>query len=295
LQENVIIMLKFLFFIFFFILSLRIYERFFNTNLKITFFDVGQGDSALIELPKGKNILVDAGGGTINSNMGERILLKEFSRKWILTLDIGILSHPDSDHGFGFLGVFKNISVKEFWVGPFYSNNLTKMLNSYIKNKNILLRRFSKKEEMEINGVKIKIFSINKLKNTNNQSLILLLEYKGCKILFPGDIEKEAEKEVLKELEDKITVLKVPHHGSKTSSSFSFINKLKPVFSVISVGMNNIYGHPHFEVSRNYKTLGTYLLRTDFHGFTEFTISSDGVISCNNYYGHCGRSRCRFF
>ncbi|MBW1616979.1 MAG: DNA internalization-related competence protein ComEC/Rec2 [Deltaproteobacteria bacterium] len=260
-------------------------ERFLSQELRITVIDVGQGNSALIEFPKGECMLIDGGGFSDKSDfdVGEFITAPFLRRKKIRTVKTIAATHPDSDHINGLTYIAENFFVKNLW-----SNNEAKDTKGYksllnaVKNNNIKNIDFQKLHGSHaINGVKLDIlypmrnFAELKKKqswrNTNNNSLVLKLEYGDFSFLFTGDIKKKAEKELVKIAGSRLKsqIMLAPHHGSKTSSSGILLNAASPALVVISAGFNNRYGFPHTRVINNYKKIGCEILRTDINGAVE--------------------------
>lgn len=275
----------------------RCYYRYWDPNLIITFFDVGQGDSALIQFPFGKTMLVDGGGGWGKFSLGERVLIPELSRLSILRLDHVILSHPDSDHAFGLLAVLKNLKVKELWLsGRFFKATPPKLLTEIeglIKTRKIKPNILTRPNQLEINQASVELIplSINK-GSRNNEALILGIQFGKCRALFTGDIESEGEAKLAKLLPRKFHLLKVPHHGSLTSSSLAFLHHFDPKWAIVSVGLTNRYRHPRSEVLSRYRALGIDLFRTDFHGAVRFTVTPKSEVKCETYLGDCGVTHC---
>jgi len=271
--------------------SWRARDRFQNPNLRITFFDVGQGDGALIQFPYGKNWLVDSGGGGFRWNVGSRILYPELARLGILTLDGAVLSHPDKDHAEGFTRLFEDVTIREFLYNASFSTH-PKMSELFIDDKKGVTRftGLNENQTLVINGVKAELFPLPG-KSTNDRALLLRLSRSGCTVLFTGDIEKEGERRAVKALSGPVTLLKVAHHGSRTSSSPAFLASFRPRFAVISVGTNR-FGHPHPRVLERFQTAGIRILRTDFHGYVRFTFTPEGMVFCESALGDCGTFNC---
>ena len=232
-------------------------------NLKINFVDVGQGDCSLITTPNNKKIIVD-GGGNENYDVGKNTLLPYLLDRGITKIDYIIVSHFDTDHCKGLYYVMKNIKVKNIIVSkqPEQSVNYKEFLN-IAKKKRIKVIYMNKGDRMSIEK-DINIYYLwpdssdfvteNPL---NNNSIVCKLAYNNFSCLFTGDIEKNAEEKILKQYEKnsvlKSTVLKVAHHGSKTSSTEEIIKKIKPKIALIGVGQNNKFGHPNDEVIERLK------------------------------------------
>lgn len=226
-------------------------------DLYINFIDVGQGDSTLITTQFNKKILIDGGGSEFGStfDVGEKTLLPYLLKKKIHKLDYVIISHFDSDHVGGILTILEELNVKQVLIPKQveYSENYNKFLN-IIKKRNIKIKiveegntiNIDKNTYLDILWPEEKQIKDNVL---NNNSLIVRLCYKNFKMLFTGDIEEIAEQRLLQKYEntEKLTadILKVAHHGSKSSSIAEFLEKVNPRIALIGVGKNNKFGHPN--------------------------------------------------
>lgn len=276
----------------------RGYFRFWDPNLTVTFFDVGQGDAALVQFPLGRTMLVDGGGGWTKSDLGTRILFPELTRLGILTLDTLLMSHPDNDHARGFLGIIDNLRVKELWLHQAWNVSpkrplLEEIQTKYSQKKGKILW-LDRTLSQTISGVNLKVIPLKgDLKSKNDQALILELSFAHCRILFTGDIERESERELSAGSVGKVHLLKIPHHGSYTSSTWKLLKNISPDWAVVSVGRHNTYGHPRKEILSRYRALGIPVFRTDFHGAIRFTVTPKGEVKCESYLGDCGVSRCR--
>ena len=226
-------------------------------DLYINFIDVGQGDSTLITTQFNKKILIDGGGSEFGStfDVGEKTLLPYLLKKKIHKLDYVIISHFDSDHVGGILTILEELNVKQVLIPKQveYSENYNKFLD-IIKKRNIKVKivgegntiNIDKNTYLDILWPEEKQITDNVL---NNNSLIVRLCYKNFKMLFTGDIEEIAEQKLLQKYEktEKLTadILKVAHHGSKSSSIAEFLEKVNPRIALIGVGKNNKFGHPN--------------------------------------------------
>lgn len=257
------------------------YHLNYSPNLKVTFISVGQGDSALIEFPYGKRMLID-GGGFYNADfdVGERIIAPFLWKNKIDRIDYIVLSHPQRDHMMGLKFIAERFRVKEFrWNGDVSANkDYEEFMKSIDKNN---IKKFisdSDTPPLNINGAIVEFLSPPKESrlDTNNNSLVVKLKYKDVSFLFTGDIEDIGEAILLK-AGDKIksAVLKVPHHGSRTSSQMDFLKAANPEFAVISVGHSNPFGFPHPEILKRYEGLKIPVLRTDING--AITVETDGA------------------
>jgi len=268
------------------------YNRFWHDDLRITIIDVGQGSSALVEMPEGFNLLIDGGGFSDNSvfDIGANVIAPLLWRKKIKTIDTLILSHPNSDHLNGLLYIAENFNVKRVWANYDTADTVGyRKFMEIIKEKGIHLPEFKDISRTHIiNGAQLKLLypagdymdnnnnNNRKWSNLNNNSLVIKVSFGSKSFLFPGDIMSEAEKELVVISGDDLVsnVLIAPHHGSKTSSSESFIDSVKPEIVIFSSGWNNRYRFPHPSVLKKYKERGCRILRTDSHGAV--TIYSDG-------------------
>jgi competence protein ComEC len=260
----------------------------FQKDLRLTFIDVGHGDSILIEFPKGKKMLIDGGGLYEDRfDIGKNVIAPFLWKKRIRKIDTLVLTHPDPDHLKGL-----NFIASQFSIGQFWDNGFQTGSESYLQLKEILkekkIETKSLNEEFSpqiINGVEISVLNplvlnttqrkVQNLWNLNNSSLVMKLQFKNISILLTGDIEKEAEKQMLKKgFLLHADVLKIPHHGSSSSSSLLFLESVNPTYAILSVGERNIGRLPNPEVLMRYERLGAKLFRTDRHG--AITVVTDG-------------------
>ena len=220
-------------------------------DLKIYFIDVGQGDSTLIVTPSKKTILID-GGGSESFDVGEKVLLPYLLGRRIRKIDYIMISHFDTDHCKGIFTVIENLKVKNIIISKQAEKSENyKKFKEIVANKKINIILVKAGDKIKIDKyIYFKIlFPTEKLimqNPLNNNSIVSQLNYKSFKMLFTGDIEEMAEKEILNLQKDKLksTILKVAHHGSNTSSTQEFINSVKPELALIGVGKNNTFGHP---------------------------------------------------
>ncbi len=249
-----------------------------NINfLKLIFFDVGQGDAILIKMPNGYKILVDAGAG-------EKIIekIKKELPFYNKSIDLIIPTHPDRDHISGFINLLDQLTVKSALIGGNFSDTKSyKLLIEKFREKKVhLFKAISGLKIFIAKNIKIEIInpekdiSLKEVKNENNYATSFILTFGKRKFLFTSDIEQATEKTLLKKFKNNLNVdvLKVAHHGSKTSSSPEFLKITSPGISIIQVGKNNPYGHPHSEVIKNLSP--SIILRTDEKG--DITLYSNG-------------------
>ncbi len=273
-------------FVLLFLVMLLIHKGYiyFDSNLYVYYLDVGQGDSALIRLPNNSgNILIDTGGkfsyemekwrekrskySIVKSSTIP--FLKSFGIK---KLDYLILSHGDYDHIGEAINLIDNFNVEKviFNCGEF--NDLEKELIKVLDKKKI--RYYLCIKELNIDNNELYFLQTKEYDNENDNSNVIYTELNGYKFMFMGDAGVDKEKDILDKYNiSNVYVLKVGHHGSKTSSSKSFINEINPKNSIISVGKNNRYGHPNKEVLNNLD--GSKIYRTDQDGSIMFKIKNN--------------------
>lgn len=239
-------------------------------NNEVSILDVGQGDSSLIRL-KNKNILIDT-GGNINYDISKNILIPYFKSVGIKKIDYLVLTHGDYDHMGEAINLVENFKVEKviFNCGEF--NDLEKKLIKVLDKKNT--KYYSCIKELNIDDNKLYFLNTKEYDNENDNSNVIYTELNGYKLMFMGDAGIEKEKDILGKYNlFNIDVLKVGHHGSKTSSSRTFIDEINPKYSIISVGKNNRYGHPNKEVLNTLEDSKIY--RTDQDGSIIFKIKNN--------------------
>jgi competence protein ComEC len=254
--------------------------------LEIDFYDVGQGDAIFIETPKGKQILVDGGP--------DLIILEKLGRElpfWDRYIDLVILTHPEYDHIGGLIEV-----IKRYKVGGILTTGVIRNTAEYkkwtriIKQENVPIYIAQAGGVIDL-GSNIKLIILHpfenlsgqEIKRTNNVSIVAQLVYKDFELLLTGDIEKKIEKALVNSVNPPVggppagglesDILKVAHHGSKTSSTKSFIEAVNPIIAVIQAGKDNPYDHPHQSVLDTLSNITTFC--TGQNGDIE--ILSDGV------------------
>lgn len=251
---------------------------FYDKEFSIHMLDVGQGDCTIIT-SNFTNIIIDGGDRTENFDYGERVVLPYLLDRKIKVIDYLIVSHFDSDHVGGLIYLAENLEVKNIIIGVQYeeNENLQKLLEIINKNK-IKLIILGQGDKIALDN-EIYLDVLFPMKNEyvkeniiNNNSLVFKLVYKDIKILFTGDIEKEAENIIVGKYKQnlKCDILKLAHHGSDTSSTKEFVNFAKPEIALIGVGRDNNFGHPSENVIKRLKNINANIYRTDIHG--EITI-----------------------
>lgn len=252
----------------------------------VTIIDVGQGDSILIEFPFRKAVyLIDAGGLVSfgneedwqvqknNFDVGRDIVVPVLNAKGIRTIDKAILTHGHYDHIGGFQAVSDNVKVKEMMYGK--TDKLEEDEKQFLNEahlKNLKITFVARGAKWTKAGYPFYILGPTGTESSkNDRSIVLSTQLGGLTWLFMGDAEQEAESNLLKYRSHlQADVLKVGHHGSKTSTSDELLQHVNPKVALISVGESNTYGHPHEEVITRLQENGIVVLRTDEHGSIEF-------------------------
>lgn len=219
--------------------------RIINPTLKIYFIDVGQGDSTLIVTPKNKKILIDGGEGKTN------VLFQYLLDRRINKIDYIIISHFDSDHCNGLIEIIEKMRVENIVMSKQSKESQEyKKILEIIKQKNIKVSSVKAEDKIIIEkNLYTKILNPAEkfeFQDLNNNAIVAKLVYKNFSMLFTGDIEK-AEENLAKKYKNELksTILKVAHHGSKTSTSEKFLKYVEPQIALIGVGENNKFGHPN--------------------------------------------------
>lgn len=253
--------------------------------LHVSMLNVGQADATLIQY-KGKNMLIDT--GDVDSRDA---LVKQLKDKKVKTLDVVLITHPHGDHLGGMAALFKAFPIKQIYDNGQAAN--TAMYKNYLKNikaKNIAYKALKKGDTITLgDDVKFAVLSpgkpftkentqgVSESGLTNDNSIVCKMTYGTFSIMFTGDAQKEVEEQLLKNYkgaELQANVLKVGHHGSKTSSSPAFVAAVKPTDATISCGVNNQYKFPHKPTLDTLKKYHVNVYRTDKDGI--ISIISDG-------------------
>lgn len=270
--------------IFLILLALNIFFFYFdwksrNKELTFAMLDIGQGDALFIQSPTGTQIMFDAGPPHSISGPLARVM-PPFDR----SIDAIVITNPDADHISGFLDVLKNYKVgKVFEPGTINDSKIYQNLEEEIKRQNIPNILAKRGMRLDIGGgAVIDILFPDRDVYTwsaNDGSIIAKLSYGNTSIMLTGDTTSETEKIVLGEnspAQLKSTILKVAHHGSRTSSSSSFVQAVSPQYALISDGRENKYGHPHLDILDILGQSGAKILRTDLLG--TIILKSDGNV-----------------
>ncbi|MFN2363501.1 MAG: helix-hairpin-helix domain-containing protein [Halarsenatibacteraceae bacterium] len=247
-----------------------------QAELEVHFIDVGQGDSILLQEDEGVNVLIDGGN---RWNSVEDKVLSYLRQNNVDTIDALISTHPHADHIGSFEAVIANFEVDKIYdSGRIHTSKTYENYLLAIDQNNIDFYTPKRGENFSIEGLNFEVLHPENPAedyDLNNSSVVLRLQYGEVSFLFTGDIEHEAEREIINSgLNLNSTILKVSHHGSKTSSSRNFLEEVSPEAGVIMVGEDNNFGHPNQETLGALSSKGVKIYRTDQNG--DIVIKTDG-------------------
>lgn len=266
-----------------------VHKRWWGKAMTVTVLDVGQGNAALVELPRGRCVLIDGGGYTDNLifDVGEKVVAPFLWRNKIRTIDTVFLTHYDADHLNGLIYILNHFGVQTVYA--------THDPETALKNRGFLAAIQKHEIAYPLYGefpetlpTTSAVFHVlypprdfadrakrEPWRNSNNNSMVVRVVYGEHGLLFPGDIMAAAEKELAAESADlRATILLAPHHGSGTSSTAAFLDRIRPELVVISCGNANRFGFPAEETLARYAERGLRVLRTDIHGAV--SLKTDG-------------------
>jgi len=256
--------------------------------LEMSAIDVGQGDSILIAFPDGKLMLMDGGGipsfggrtAKTSLDIGEEVVSSYLWSRSIRSVDVLVLSHAHDDHIQGLTAVLRNFHVKELWTGATPDSPQWDALREQAMRNGVKIVAMQQGRHFNYGGVAVEVLApaadyVTAATPKNNDSLAMRLSLGNSSFLLTGDIERKVELGlVAANLVRKVDVLKVAHHGSKTSSTEAFLDSARPQFAVISDGFENSYGHPHADILERLIERHAEILRTDQAGL--ISIRTDG-------------------
>ncbi len=252
-------------------------------TLLVKVLDVGQGDSAMVRLPDGRTVLVDTGGSPMPGafDIGARVVAPALWAAGVRRLDYLAITHGDPDHMGGAISVVRDFRPTEIWQGvPVPRHQPTRALKAETLSVHAGWRTLVAGDALESGRAAINVWhppvpDWERVKVRNDDSLVFDIRLGDLSFVFTGDIGSAVEHDLLPRIVPaKIRILKVPHHGSLTSSSEDFLRALRPDVAIFTVGRHNRFGHPHPTVLARYRRLGIQIFRTDEDGMV--TVESDG-------------------
>lgn len=269
-----------------------VHETTLRSDLRVTYLDVGQGNAALVQFPRGKCMLIDGGGFRFSDfDVGRMVVAPYLWRHKIPRIHTLVLSHPEADHMNGLRFIAEHFSPNALWYsGDRAESDSYRQFMNAVHAANIHTRLPGDPDmPAQIQGVKVECFhplpdsakekALSGL-GANDRSLVLRLCHAGTSFLFPGDIERGVEARLAERFGERLQsdVLLAPHHGSSTSSTQAFLDQVRPTWCVISAGYGNRFGFPHPDVVNRLQKAGVLIARTDHHGAVRVVVAP-GVLS----------------
>ncbi|HEY3196683.1 MAG TPA: DNA internalization-related competence protein ComEC/Rec2, partial [Nitrospirales bacterium] len=265
-------------------------------SVRLTFLDVGQGDSAVVETSEGPVMLIDGGGASDFTDQGRGVVAPFLWERGIRRLDVVVATHPQLDHVGGLASVAREFDVGQLWTNGIERDApFVRRLKEIVKARHIPVRAVSSADESVSLGAcglhilnpalasSSSVPASQDGKHLNNQSIVVRLVCGEAAVLYTGDIEEEAEERLAESGVLASGVLKVPHHGSRGSLSERFLEAVSPTVAVASVGRANSYGHPAPAMLDLYRRRHIAVLRTDYHGAVTVVQSASGMrIACES-------------
>jgi competence protein ComEC len=252
-------------------------------RLRVTFLDVGQGDAAFVQFPRGASMVVDAGGLTSAStfDVGDRVVAPAVRRAGVRRLDTVAVTHGDLDHAGGVASIVREFRPRQVWEGiPVPPLPVLREVRSIADQVGAQWANVQAGDLVVIDDVRVAVRhprppDWERQDVRNDDSIVVELLWRDVSIVLTGDIGRDAEREIAPLFSiSPLRLVKVPHHGSLTSSSREFVRALAPRVAVISAGRSNTFGHPAPAVLRTYRETGAHVFRTDQDG--AITVDTDG-------------------
>lgn len=275
------------------LVALRLFPSEGEPRVRLTFLDVGQGEAILVEYPGNRHMLVDAGGMSGEGfDTGLRVITPYLHHEWVGRLDVLVLTHPESDHAGGAATILKTFPVGEVWTGSAVAGSATDLwIQEYLKRRGIPHRIVSAGStpgqwggasvevlHPERGGAGETVGGAGRAARPNNRSIVLRVRLGDQAVLLTGDVEGEVEQLLVMSRQDlRAQVLKVPHHGSRRSSTEAFLDAVRPKVALVSVGYRNPFRHPHPETLERYRDRDIQLWRTDRNGAITVELRPDGL------------------
>lgn len=242
-----------------------------DSQMRVSYIDVGQGDSEFIELPNGQTLLIDAGTNAAGESVVEYIQSLGYT-----SIDYIVATHPHEDHIGGLDDVINSFDIGDIYMPKVNTDTKTyeDVLDAIAAKNLIIFTAHAGISIVDTDNLSIEMLSpvSDSYDDLNNYSAVIKIVYGNTSFLFTGDAEEQAESEITDDV--KADVLKVGHHGSNTSTSDEFLERVSPSVAVISCGKDNKYGHPTEEILNKLSSISSTVLRTDELG--TIVIVSDG-------------------
>jgi len=260
----------------------RLYPAVEDSRVRLTMLDVGQGEAIYLEVPGRSNMLVDAGGMLGEGfDIGQRVIVPFLWHEWVNRLDVVVLTHPQSDHIGGAPTILREVSVGEVWTGGSPAASATDVwIQEYLRHRRIPHRVVAAGDPpLRWGRAVVQVIHpavedggapptrLGRETGPNDRSVVLRAQSGDQAILLTGDLERNGEAALLGSGATLAAqVLKVPHHGSRQSSTEAFLRAVGPADALVSVGHRNPFRHPHPEIVARYRAAGIRVWRTDRNG-----------------------------
>ncbi|MGH9145325.1 MAG: DNA internalization-related competence protein ComEC/Rec2, partial [Vicinamibacterales bacterium] len=260
-------------------------------RLEISFVDVGQGDSTLVRFPGGASLLVDAGGGSDQFDMGARVVSPTLWASGVRQLATLAITHGDPDHLGGAPSVLRDFAARGVWDGvPVPPHKAMQAFRRLADSRAVAWQTLQRGDRFRLGGADVHVWNPplpdwERQRVRNDDSIVLEIRYGAVSIVLPGDIGAAVERVLAPHFAPAgLRVLKAAHHGSATSTSIEFLEALRPSIVVFSCGRDNPHGHPVPQVLRRVEEIGAAIFRTDRHG--QISLETDGkTVTIHPYVG----------
>ncbi|MEM7582663.1 MAG: DNA internalization-related competence protein ComEC/Rec2 [Acidobacteriota bacterium] len=240
-----------------------------SSDPELVVLDVGQGDAVVVH--DGRRAVLIDGGGWPHGDLAGRVLVPALAGLGIRHLDAVMLTHPDTDHCRGLVGLSRYVAIRELWMGPGWLDE--RCVAELLAAKTHRWRVLWGGESARVGRWKLRVLHprAGARRGSNDRSLVVMAEALGHRVLLTGDVEASGERQMVAGLERRgqslrADVLKVAHHGSKTSTTESFLRAVSPRIAIVSCGFRNRFGHPHPKILERLRAVRAHVLRTDLMG-----------------------------